>query len=59
MPVSGNFRRSRRLADGPRVHIAGETDGIGTDSPGGGFIYFISGAKVRNPAAAQALIGRL
>ena len=26
---------------------------------GDAFIYFISGAKVRNPAAAQALIERL
>lgn len=26
---------------------------------GDAFVYFISGAKVRNPAAAQALIGRL
>jgi uncharacterized protein YecE (DUF72 family) len=26
---------------------------------GDAFVYLISGAKVRNPAAAQALIGRL
>ena len=26
---------------------------------GDAFVYFISGAKVRNPAAAQALIERL
>jgi hypothetical protein len=31
----------------------------GPNPPGGTFIYFISGAKVRNPAAAQALIERL
>ena len=34
-----------------------ERQGLGEE--GRRFIYFISGAKVRNPAAAQALIERV
>ena len=37
--------------------IAGQTKAWAKD--GEVFAYFISGAKVRNPAAAQALIARL
>ena len=43
-----------RLADQARAWAAGE-NGVGRDV----FLFFISGAKVRNPAAAQALIARL
>ncbi|MBW8753357.1 MAG: DUF72 domain-containing protein [Sphingomonadales bacterium] len=43
-----------RLADQARAWAAGE-NGAGRDV----FLFFISGAKVRNPAAAQALIARL
>jgi hypothetical protein len=31
----------------------------GLGEEGDAFVYFISGAKVRNPAAAQALIAKL
>ena len=43
-----------RLADLARGWAAGE-DGAGREV----FLFFISGAKVRNPAAAQALIAKL
>ena len=43
-----------RLAGQVRQWASGE-DGTGRDV----FLFFISGAKVRNPAAAQALIARL
>jgi hypothetical protein len=33
--------------------------GISANPSRAGFLYFISGAKVRNPAAAQALIDKV
>lgn len=52
-------RRARAWADGSRPNglrtVTGDADG----SPREVFLYVISGHKVRNPAAAQALIERL
>ena len=50
--------------DEPTGMTATELDAVAAQtkvwaSRGDVFAYFISGAKVRNPAAAQALIGRL
>ena len=52
-------RRARALAAGKHAPglkaIAGKADGVARDV----FLFVISGHKVANPAAAQALIGRL
>lgn len=46
-------------ADLPRVAEEGGTTGAAEKTPREVFVYFISGAKEKNPAAAQALLKRL
>lgn len=64
---TADFRYARLMSsreDQPTGMTSGELDAVADQarawaSRGDVFAYFISGAKVRNPAAAQALIARL
>ena len=65
--ATADFRYARLMSsreDEPTGMTAAELDGVAKQAKawakrGDVFAYFISGAKVRNPAAAQALIAKL